>query len=172
MKTVEERVQEVLKYGAEAIGKQQFIDLCYGDVLQASEMIRAYCYDCMGFFADGIDDCKNPVCPLYSKMPYSNVLYQVSAPCRGKNIGRNPQYPVELRLRTARSKLGIDANTINKGVAASIVDRKLKPRKYPQEITQKKITMRERETAMFDTAIKKYENDTLVTAPVQSIEKK
>jgi hypothetical protein len=29
----------------------------------------AKCHDCMGEYSDGIIDCKNPTCPLYTWMP-------------------------------------------------------------------------------------------------------
>lgn len=133
------RVKEVIKYGAQAIGKQQFIDLCYGDVLQASDMIRAYCYDCMGFYIDGVDCCKNSKCPLYSKMPYNLNLSATPATRRGKDISRNPLYPTEKRLRSETSR-SMSSKDPSKIIVASLVARKLKPRKYPQEITQKQVT--------------------------------
>jgi hypothetical protein len=155
------RVKEVIEHGTFAIGQQQFIDSCYGDRLQTSDMIRAYCYDCMGFYEDGIDDCKNPKCPLYPKMPYNSVLSLVPALDREKNrnIARNPMYPVDMRLKTVKSKLGVDQNTMEKGVCGSLVTRKLKHRKYPQEITQKEITKEDREIALYDNAIAKYEKE-------------
>lgn len=156
-KPVLDRVRAVLKYGAQAIGKQQFIDICYGDILQTSDMIRAYCYDCMGFYEDGIADCKNSRCPLYSKMPYNSTLSSTPALTRGKNrdVARNPLYPVSERLRSENSRKALGRDT-SKIVVASMVARKLKPRKYSQEITQKEITHEERETALFDAAIEKW----------------
>ena len=157
------RVKEVIEHGIFAIGQQQFIDSCYGDRLQTSDMIRAYCYDCMGFYEDGIADCKNRACPLYSKMPYNSVSSLVPALDREKNrnVARNPLYPMETRLKTVKSKLGVDPDTINKGVCGSLVTRKLKSRKYPQEITQKEISMKDRETALYDNAIVEYEKEKL-----------
>jgi hypothetical protein len=32
--------------------------------------ILAKCHNCMGEYADGLHDCENPKCPLYSWMPY------------------------------------------------------------------------------------------------------
>jgi hypothetical protein len=155
------RVKEVIEHGAFAIGQQQFIDLCYGDRLQTSDMIRAYCYDCMGFYEDGIEDCKNDKCPLYSKMPYNSVLSLVPALDREKNrnVARNTLYPMGMRLKTVKSKLGVDPDTMNRGIRGSLVTRKLKPRKYPQEITQKEISREEREIALFDNAIAEYEKE-------------
>lgn len=152
------RVKEVIEHGTQAIGKQQFIDLCYGDRLQTLELIKAYCYDCMGFYADGIGDCKNSRCPLYSKMPYNLMPHSSPGLTRGKKISRNPLYPMDKRLRSEKSQVALK-HDMPKPIAASMVARKLKSRKYPQEITQKAITHEERETAMFDAAIEKYEKE-------------
>jgi hypothetical protein len=32
--------------------------------------IEAHCWQCLGFYADGKQDCQNPRCPLYEFMPY------------------------------------------------------------------------------------------------------
>lgn len=37
------------------------------------EAIWGKCYDCMGFYADGMVDCECPECPLYRWMPYRGV---------------------------------------------------------------------------------------------------
>ena len=152
------RVREVIEHGAQAIGKQQFIDLCYGDRLQTLELIKAYCYDCMGFYEDGIGDCKNINCPLYSKMPYNLNPQAVGGLFRDQHKIRNPLYPMDKRLQSERSISSSKSDTPKKIIAA-MVARKLKPRKYPQEITQKKITREECENALFDAAIEKYEKE-------------
>lgn len=149
------RVKEVIEHGTQAIGKQQFIDICYGDRLQTLDLIKAYCYDCMGFYEDGIGDCKNPRCPLYSKMPYNLVPHAVSQLRRGENRKRNPLYPVDKRLRSEKSISSSKTDNPKRIIAATIA-RKLKPHKYPQEITQKEITREERETALFDAAVEKW----------------
>lgn len=32
--------------------------------------IEAVCHECLGYYADGKQDCENPTCPLYTYMPY------------------------------------------------------------------------------------------------------
>jgi hypothetical protein len=44
-------------------------ELREGRCLSPKQLIRAYCYDCMGFFEDGVSDCNNVKCPLYAYMP-------------------------------------------------------------------------------------------------------
>ena len=134
------RVRDVIEHGAQAIGKQHFIDLCYGDVLAASNMIRAYCYDCMGWYEDGIGDCGNIRCPLYFKMPYASTLLTMPALSREKNrnVARNPSYPIEKRL-TSGCSVASKKKDLNKVHTERAIAQKLKPRKYPQEITQKQV---------------------------------
>jgi hypothetical protein len=133
------RVKDVIEHGAFAIGQQQFINLCYGDRLQTLELIKAYCYDCMGYYEDGITDCENVKCPLYSKMPYGYVVPRLARTERDKHVVRNPQYPMDKRMKTIKSNIGVDTDATNKGIVRSLVSRKLKSRKYPQEITQKEM---------------------------------
>ena len=138
------KIKEVIDHGANATGQQNFINSLYGDRLQCSDMIRAYCYDCMEYYEDGIGDCFNLHCPLHSKMPYNLVLSAVPAPSREKNrnISRNPAYPLESRLRTATAEASSNKD-LEKPLNASIISKKMKmkTRKYPQEITQKKCTL-------------------------------
>ena len=153
------RVKEVIEHGVKAIGQQSFIDLCYGDTLTTVELIKAYCYDCMGFYEDGISDCKNPRCPLYSKMPYAKSLRSSPMTTRGKKRIRNEiMYPMVSRLSPLTTKIAIERD-LDKVHIGRTIAQKLKHKKYPQEITQKEITREEREMAMFDAAIEKYEKE-------------
>jgi hypothetical protein len=37
------------------------------------EAIQTQCWECMGHYADGKQDCENVVCPLYYFMPYRKL---------------------------------------------------------------------------------------------------
>ena len=37
------------------------------------EMILHHCHQCLGYYADGKQDCENTRCPLYSAMPYRKM---------------------------------------------------------------------------------------------------
>ena len=37
------------------------------------EVIQTQCWHCMGFYADGRQDCENVGCPLYEYMPYRKL---------------------------------------------------------------------------------------------------
>jgi hypothetical protein len=41
-----------------------------GKRLTTKQMILAKCFECMGNYADGKEDCSLPECPLYPLMPY------------------------------------------------------------------------------------------------------
>lgn len=152
------KVKDVIKNGKKAIGQQEFIDLLYGDSLNTVKLIRAFCYDCRAWYADGIGDCKDVRCPLYSKMPYKSILIPTRVRGRGESPIRNSQYPMLTRLSTKQSSAG-KRSDIKKMVLGQVLEKKMRVKKYPQEITQKEITKEERSIAMFDTAIVKYENE-------------
>jgi hypothetical protein len=131
------RVKEVIEHGVQARGQVEFIDCLYGDIMNSKRLIRAYCYDCMGYYEDGISDCENVLCPLYQAHPYKK-LYKSPVPSRGDSgIVRNKKYPKENRLYPITA---IIKKISPKTIEAQITNRKLKPRKYPQETTQKQVT--------------------------------
>ncbi len=45
-----------------------------GDRLTLRKMALAKCYDCMGRYADGKQDCEMQDCPLYPAMPYQTKI--------------------------------------------------------------------------------------------------
>jgi hypothetical protein len=50
-----------------------------GATLTARQAIIAQCCECSGYYADGKEDCENPLCSLYPFMPYA----QFRKPNRG-----------------------------------------------------------------------------------------
>lgn len=52
------------------LGKSEFNKFLKGKNITSKGAIKAKCYDCMGFYEDGIEDCKVENCPLYFFMPY------------------------------------------------------------------------------------------------------
>jgi len=63
-------ILEISEHGIAAKGQALLLKSIQGDRLSASQAIKAKCYDCMGYFEDGKGDCGDPLCPLYSWMPY------------------------------------------------------------------------------------------------------
>jgi hypothetical protein len=66
-----DKIHEIEREGIAAIGQADLIAYHRGGRLYASRAIHAYCYDCMGYYADGKTDCKQAYCPLYPFMPYA-----------------------------------------------------------------------------------------------------
>ena len=54
-------------------GREFFMKHQRGKRNTPREAIWGKCYDCMGFYADGMVDCGCPECPLYRWMPYRGV---------------------------------------------------------------------------------------------------
>jgi|WetSurMetagenome_2_1015567.scaffolds.fasta_scaffold1069867_1 hypothetical protein len=55
------------------VGKDFLITHLEGGKLTVGEALKAKCFDCMGYFADGRGDCKDILCPLYPWMPYKGM---------------------------------------------------------------------------------------------------
>lgn len=51
-------------------GASLYVKYLKGNKLTPQQSIVAQCCHCSGFFWDGRVDCENPLCPLYSYMPY------------------------------------------------------------------------------------------------------
>ena len=66
-----EQIADVKRYGKTARGRLQLIKHLEGERLTISQAVLAYCYGCMGYFADGKLDCRMPHCPLHSFMAYN-----------------------------------------------------------------------------------------------------
>ncbi len=70
MKDAKNRIAEIRRMGINAKGRLELIRHLEGGKNTPASAIRAKCYECMGYYADGKKDCKVPTCPLYPFMPY------------------------------------------------------------------------------------------------------
>jgi hypothetical protein len=130
---IRKMVKEVMEYGKDGYGRINYIDFLYGDTQQSKARIAAYCYDCMGWYADGTEDCKCTKCPLYPDMPYNPVLgYKLLR--RNQTRMRNVLFPMDERIYPDKV---IELRKRKVSQEGLITARKLRTRKYPQEITQK-----------------------------------
>lgn len=62
---------DALKKEKNAQGQREFIRYLKGEHINLRDAIKAHCYDCMGYYADGIMDCGCVRCPLHPFMPYN-----------------------------------------------------------------------------------------------------
>jgi len=66
-----ERILNIRKHGKTARGQKELLKHLSGGKLTFKKAIFARCYDCMGYFADGKNDCNMPHCPLHPFMAYN-----------------------------------------------------------------------------------------------------
>lgn len=70
MTPAEEKIRDIQRYGVRAQGREELIAYLKGKRVTPTGLIKAYCYDCQAYYADGVVSCENPLCPLYSRHPY------------------------------------------------------------------------------------------------------
>jgi len=59
-----------VKAGKRSRGQKYLIAHLEGKRLTYKGAVQAKCYDCMGYYVDGLNDCEIPDCPLYPFSPY------------------------------------------------------------------------------------------------------
>jgi len=67
----EKIISDIKQHGKTARGKQELIKHLVGGRLTLKQAINAYCYSCMGYYADGKVDCNMPHCSLHPFMAYN-----------------------------------------------------------------------------------------------------
>jgi hypothetical protein len=68
--TNQERIAQIEEDGIMAKGKKELLSHLEGRNVTQKQSIMAMCYDCMGYYADGKQDCVVTSCPLHPFMPY------------------------------------------------------------------------------------------------------
>jgi hypothetical protein len=66
-----DKKSSIKKHGIVSAGQGPLLKHLNGKRLTQSQAIKAKCYDCMGYFADGRADCCMPDCPLHPFMVYN-----------------------------------------------------------------------------------------------------
>ena len=67
----EKTISDIKRHGKTARGKKELIKHLEGGRLTLKQAVNAYCYSCLGYYADGKQDCKMPHCSLHPFMPYN-----------------------------------------------------------------------------------------------------
>ena len=67
----EKIISDIKRHGKTARGKNELLKHLSGQRLTLKQAVNAYCYDCMGFYADGKLDCDMPHCSLHPFMAYN-----------------------------------------------------------------------------------------------------
>jgi len=60
----------LVRKGKKSRGQKYLIAHLEGKKLTYKGAVQAKCYDCMGYYMDGLHDCGIPDCPLYGFSPY------------------------------------------------------------------------------------------------------
>lgn len=70
-KPVRPMLEIVKEEGKQYRGRKEFIAHLEGKSLSKAQAILAACYECMGWYMDGVEDCQMKSCPLHPYMPYN-----------------------------------------------------------------------------------------------------
>lgn len=97
----ESTLEIVEKYGKVHTGRTEYITYLKGGHVSAAGLIKAKCYECMGYYADGAKDCKISLCPLYPYMPYQKTII------RKKRVMSDKQKDVLCNARVKRIPKGL-----------------------------------------------------------------
>lgn len=63
-------IAHIEKEGLKARGKKELIAHLKGEKISRSGGMRAACYQCMGYFVDGRQDCGIETCPMFAWRPF------------------------------------------------------------------------------------------------------
>lgn len=66
-----DKLDSIRKCGIKAQGQKELVSYLKGGKLTLRQAVKAACYDCMGYYADGKEDCQTITCPLYPFNPYN-----------------------------------------------------------------------------------------------------
>jgi len=65
------RIEDVEKHGLATVDRKYLLAFLFGEKLTPMQTIHARCYECMGGYADGKQDCGVEDCPNYPYMRYN-----------------------------------------------------------------------------------------------------
>jgi len=89
-------ISDIKKHGKTARGKKELIKHLEGGRLTLKQAILAHCYDCMGYFVDGRQDCEMTKCPCYPFMIFNSD--------KSKRTSRTMSEDHKAKLRAARGQ--------------------------------------------------------------------
>lgn len=75
-------------------GKAELLNFMRGKRLTRKAGIKAKCFECMGGYADGSQDCLVATCPLYPWMPFLDPSHrEIRRSTEVKPENKHPTYP-------------------------------------------------------------------------------
>jgi hypothetical protein len=96
-KTMYEQIEQ---HGGRFQGKQELLKHLSGKQITLRQALKAKCYECLGYFEDGRQDCQMPNCPLYPWMPYREGGVR-----QGRAMNAEQREAAAARMRAARKQL-------------------------------------------------------------------
>lgn len=54
-------------------GRKELIKHLKGGKITRKQAMDAMCFQCMGYFSEGRQDCKTPECPMFNFRPYKDT---------------------------------------------------------------------------------------------------
>lgn len=75
---------EQLKKGGKASGMGELRKYYSGVQLTAMQSIKAHCYECCGYYDQGVFDCSTFTCPLYPFNPAGQIQKATKKPRKRK----------------------------------------------------------------------------------------
>ncbi len=66
-----DRIKSIRQHGKTARGKKELIKHLDSGRLTLKQAVNAHCYSCLGYYADGKQDCRMSKCPLHPFMAYN-----------------------------------------------------------------------------------------------------
>ena len=71
---IQETINYIQEHGLHIKGSKELLTFLQGQKLSYRKAILAQCYQCIGYYDGGMQDCNDELCPLYSYVPYNSKL--------------------------------------------------------------------------------------------------
>jgi hypothetical protein len=84
---MERKLESLKKVGMKATGQAELVRYWRdGKALTQQQAIKAKCYECCGYYADGKVSCDMPDCPLFAFHPYNPNKRLVRVKAKPKEV--------------------------------------------------------------------------------------
>lgn len=95
-----DRIKDINRHGKGARGRSELLKFLNGNRITPSQAIKAKCYECMGYYADGKIDCGIETCPLYPFMSYKSGGSQ-----KTRKISEETREKLSKRMKITKMKM-------------------------------------------------------------------
>jgi hypothetical protein len=99
--SLDKRKKDVTLLGMVSSGRTNYLKYLDGNKIGLKGAVLSKCFDCMGYYIDGRNDCGIPECPLYPWMPYGAAV---------KNARKSSLPPLKGPPTTLKPERGMDTH--------------------------------------------------------------